>query len=69
MFVAATIAAVALTGEFWFAAIVAVWLAGVFNVWAWRRAEMFPIPKENAQAAAAVGWFLASLYALFALFS
>jgi hypothetical protein len=41
----------------------------VFIVGAWRRAEMFPIPKENAQAAAAVGWFLAGLSGLFTLFS
>jgi hypothetical protein len=69
VFFAATIATLTLTEQFWLAAIVAVCLSGAFNVWTWRQAEMFPIPKGNAQAAAAVGWFLTGLYALLALFS
>ena len=53
---------------FWLGAVVAACLSGAFNVWAWRRVEMFPIPKENAQAAAKVGWLVASAWALLALF-
>ncbi|MDM0032815.1 hypothetical protein QTI33_11840 [Variovorax sp. J22P271] len=68
VFIVALIAAIALTGAPWLAAVLAVCPTLAFNWWAWRRADMFPIPKENAQAAAAVGWFLAGLYALFALF-
>lgn len=44
-------------------------LAVAYNVWAWKRVELTPIPKENADAAKAVNWLLAGLYALFALFS
>lgn len=44
-------------------------LAVAYNIRAWRRAELTPIPKENADAAKAANWFLAGLYALFALFS
>lgn len=46
-----------------------VCLAVAYNVWAWRRAELTPIPKESAEAAKAVNWFFAALYALFSLFS
>jgi hypothetical protein len=45
-----------------------VCLAAAFNMWAWKRAELIPIPKENVDAEKAAGWFLASLYALIALF-
>ncbi|MEJ8846752.1 hypothetical protein [Variovorax rhizosphaerae] len=47
----------------------AMCLSVVFNMWAWRRAEMFPIPEESAEAARTVGWFLTGLYALLALFT
>jgi hypothetical protein len=45
-----------------------VCLSVAFNVWAWRRAMLVPIPKENAVNARAVGWVLTGLYALVALF-
>lgn len=50
-------------------AVPGVCLAVAYNVWAWKRVELTPIPKENADAAEAVNWLLAGLYALFALFS
>ncbi|MGO4389804.1 hypothetical protein AB4Z46_00490 [Variovorax sp. M-6] len=43
-------------------------LAFAFNMWAWKRAMLVPIPKENMDAARTVGWFLAGVYALLALF-
>lgn len=67
VFVVAAIAALMFTQALWFAASVAFVPACAFNAWAWRRAEICPIPKGNAQAAATVGWFLTALYALFAL--
>jgi hypothetical protein len=43
-------------------------LSAAFNIWAWRRAELIPIPKENVANARVVRWFLAGIYALIALF-
>ena len=74
-FIVGLIAALALTAALapiarpWAVFVVGFFVSAAFNAWAWRRAEMFPIPKENAKAAAAVGWFVAGLYALWALFS
>jgi hypothetical protein len=69
VFVVAMIAVVAITAEPWLAALMAACLAAVFNLWAWRRAEMFPIPKENAKAAAVANWFVMGFYALCVLFN
>lgn len=69
VFVVAMIAAIALSVGPWLAAFVAVCFSTVFNIWAWRRAEMFPITKENARAAATASWVVVGFYALCALFS
>lgn len=69
VFITPLIALLALNAAFWLAALLALCIAVGFNVWAWRRAELFPIPKQDAQTAAAVGWFAAGLSVLFALFS
>src|SRR5688572_1108691 len=61
VFVVAMIALTMQSDGFWLGAVVAACLSGAFNVWAWRRVQMFPIPKENAQAAANVGWLVASV--------
>ena len=69
VFIVSMIAAIALTPQAWLVFVVAFVLTAVFNVWVWRRAEMFPIPKENAQTAATVGWFVAGLSVLLAMFN
>ncbi|NVM86882.1 hypothetical protein FHT32_000505 [Variovorax sp. SG517] len=43
-------------------------LAVAFNVWAWRRAKMYPISRESAGNAAKAGWLVAGIYAFIALF-
>ncbi|MET3183174.1 hypothetical protein ABL840_31355 [Variovorax sp. NFACC27] len=43
-------------------------LAVAFNVWAWRRAKMYPISRESAGNAAKAGWLVAGIYAFVALF-
>jgi len=45
-----------------------VCLSAAFNIWAWKRAVLVPIPKESVDNARAVGWVLTGVYALIALF-
>jgi hypothetical protein len=40
-----------------------------YNLWAWRRVELFPISPESAQVAARVGWWLLAIAALLRIFS
>jgi hypothetical protein len=40
-----------------------------YNVWAWRRVELFPISAESAKLAAQASWWLVGLAALLRLFS
>lgn len=68
VFVVTLIAALAVTGALVPAAVAAVCTSVAFNLWAWKRADMFPIPKENAKAALAASGFLAGLWALLAIF-
>ena len=49
-------------------AVSGVCLSVAFNMWAWRRAVLVPIPKVNVDNARKVGWFLTGVYALIALF-
>ena len=49
-------------------AVSGVCLSVAFNMWAWRRAVLVPIPKENVDNARAVGWVLTGVYALIAMF-
>ena len=41
----------------------------VYNVWAWRRSELFPISSESAGTAAKVGWWVIGLSLLAKMFS
>lgn len=68
IFAIVLIAGLALTVQPLLAALISSCLLVVFNIWAWGRAEMFPIPKENAKTAASVSWVVAGVSALFALF-
>jgi hypothetical protein len=45
-----------------------VCLSVAFNIWAWKRAVLVPIPKESVDNARTVGWVLTGVYALIALF-
>lgn len=67
VFVVVLIAGLGFNLQPWLAALIASCLWVVFNTWAWGRAEMFPIPKENARVAASVGWGVAGVSALFGL--
>ncbi len=49
-------------------AVSGVCLGVAFNMWAWRQAELVPIPKENVDNARAAGWVLTGVYALIAMF-
>lgn len=40
-----------------------------YNIWAWRRAELFPISDESAKLAAQVSWWLVGISAGFRIFS
>lgn len=68
VFVVALIAVLAVTGAPLPAALSAACMSVAFNLWAWKRADMFPIPKENAKSALAASGFLAGLWALLAIF-
>lgn len=58
-------------------ALVRSWLAGLsvcllavaYNQWAWQREALWPIPKENAQAARRANWVVAAVYLVIAFFS
>jgi hypothetical protein len=41
----------------------------VYNVWAWRQSELFPISPEGASTAKKAGWWVVALYFLASLFS
>lgn len=66
-FLVAVIGVIAVTAAPLPAVLVAAGVTVVFNCWAWRRAEMFPIPKENAATARAAGWFMLGVWAFLAL--
>lgn len=42
-------------------------LAGLGNVWMWRRCELFPIDRKAAQTAARAGWAATALATVLAL--
>lgn len=42
-------------------------LAVVFNLWAWKRARLWPISKDSAASAATGNWFIAGIAVLFGL--
>lgn len=44
-----------------------VCLAVAFNMWAWKRAELVPIPKENVDKEKAANWFVGGMAMLAAL--
>ncbi|HSV60943.1 MAG TPA: hypothetical protein VLJ19_18770 [Variovorax sp.] len=46
-----------------------IFIVVALNAWAWRRADLVPIPKESVDAAKKVTWLLAGLYVLIALFN
>lgn len=66
LLVGSIVAAVGLTS--YFAAVSGVCLAVAFNMWAWKRAELVPIPKENVNEEKAANWFVAGIAVLAALF-
>lgn len=67
-FVVTLIAVLAVTDALLPAALAAACMSVAFNLWAWKRADMFPIPKQSANAALAASGFLAGLWALLAIF-
>ena len=58
MFIVAFVAALVIGSSTTLAAGAAFVVAALFNIWAWRNAEMFPISREKARIAARVGWFV-----------
>ena len=60
---------VAAGAQSWLLAMSGLCLTVAHNLWAWKRAELTPIPEESAKAARAVNWILWGFYALFAIFS
>ena len=67
LFTGSAILAVA-TASYW------VFVAGLalvvaYNLWAWRRVDLYPIPVESAKAAAQVSWWLLLSAALLKLLS
>jgi len=58
----------AAAGSWWMAGLLGLVAAVAFNLWAWPRAEMFPIPKESARNARSAVWLLEGLYVLAAIF-
>lgn len=67
VFILATLVASSL--PLWLAVLVGVCCAVGYNLWAWRRVTLWPIPKESVRRARKMGWFLAAIYAALALFS
>jgi hypothetical protein len=49
--------------------IAGVGLVVAYNVWAWRKAELFPISSDSANAAAQVTWWVVALSLLANIFS
>jgi hypothetical protein len=41
----------------------------LYNFWAWRQPELFPISPESASTAKKAGWWVIALYLLASLFS
>ncbi|WP_411878467.1 hypothetical protein [Polaromonas sp. YR568] len=58
----------ALSGS-WLVGLSVCLLAVAYNLWAWQREALWPIPKENAQAARRANWVLAAVYLVIAFFS
>ncbi|MDP2076028.1 hypothetical protein [Hydrogenophaga sp.] len=56
-----------LTQSLW-AGLAGLALVGVYNVWAWRRVELWPIDRDSAKTASQVGWFASLLAWLAVLF-
>jgi small-conductance mechanosensitive channel len=52
------------TNSFLFSLLVACTMALPYNIWAWRRAKLFPILPENALNARKAGWVLMVVYVL-----
>jgi len=40
-----------------------------YNLWAWRRVELFPISIQSAKLAAQINWWLVGLAAFIKIFS
>ena len=59
----------AATGGWWVSVLFGLGFASTFNVLAWSRAEMFPIPKDSARSAQTAVWLLIAFELLMALFS
>ena len=61
--------AVAIVSESYLIALLVGVLVVSYNMWAWRRVELFPISAESAKLAAQVSWWLIGLAALLKIFS
>ena len=59
----------AMVSESYLVALLVGVLVVSYNVWAWRRVELFPISTESAKLAAQVSWWLVGLAALLKIFS
>ncbi|MEN9396230.1 MAG: hypothetical protein RLZ81_760 [Pseudomonadota bacterium] len=61
--------AAAMVSESYLVALLVVVLVVCYNLWAWRRVELFPISTESARLAAQINWWLIGLAAFFKIFS
>ncbi|MBS0344507.1 MAG: hypothetical protein JSS56_28725 [Proteobacteria bacterium] len=59
----------AATGAGWVVALFGLGAALAFNIFAWSRAELFPISKDTARTARAANWFVEVIGLLLLLFS
>jgi hypothetical protein len=53
----------------WWAFLAGLAVIVAYNVWAWRRAELFPISEASAQAAGRVSWVILAVGVLARLFT
>jgi hypothetical protein len=51
------------------AGLAGIGLVVLFNAWAWRQSELFPISPEGASTAKKAGWWVGALYLLASIFS
>jgi hypothetical protein len=60
---------VAMVSESYLVAVLLGVLVVSYNMWAWRRVELFPISAESAKLAAQVSWWLVGIAALLKIVS
>lgn len=61
--------AATMVSESYLVALLAVVLVVCYNLWAWRRVELFPISTQSAKLAAQINWWLIGLAAFIKMLS